>query len=403
MYNSNTILTQNLFFTVTTEEVVITAQSFDREHDPHAWNINIEGVSVCAHAQEDLLNSYVAADVISQDVVDCVTTGDLTACENVRTNCPLRTDTGFTLKKEEENYFLLASYRALFGRDGHLFVDNTCDMLAISRLLEMLTFADYGTGINKIIYQYAENSQGQAAVDAACVRAGAPTAQDFFRQIGPQGQQIPASQTLVRNFKALLMNEARQNIRGIREVVPCRRLATHGDDMSNEFKEAVLKGYAHNDSYGSKAAFGARFEPRDCWMDGFADSTGNISKTHDGDSETCMTNILEHLSSEYSFEDYLDSIGVAEDLDEMVCTQKNNVWRQGSAGVSGRGYNKHIPCPWSKVGLFNFKYDSVEAPSFDMTNEEKAFRLSGASPSWDAIVFHPVSILKTMNSFPNPF
>ena len=142
MHNSNTILTQNLFFTVTTEEVVITAQSFDREHDPHAWDINIEGVSVCAHAQVDLLNSYVAANVISQDVVDCVTNGDLTACENIRTNCPLRTDTGFSLKKEEENYFLLASYRALFGRDGHLFIDNTCDMLAVSRLLGMLTFAD---------------------------------------------------------------------------------------------------------------------------------------------------------------------------------------------------------------------------------------------------------------------
>ena len=380
-------------FLVTTEEVVITAQSFDRERDPHSWNINIEGVSVCSHAPEDFLNSYVAANVITQDVVDCVTKGTQAACDNIMSSCPLRTDTGFKLKKEGENFFLLAQFRTLYGRDGHLFIDNTCDMLSISRLLEMLSFPDYGTTVNEIIYKYSDNAQGQVAVDSACVKSGAPSASQFFKMIGPQGQQIPASQTIVRNFKALLMNEARQNIRGIREVVPCRRLATHGDDMSKEFKEAVLKGYAHADSFGSKAAFGARFEPRDCWMDGFTDSSGNVTRTHAGDSETCMTNILDRLSSEYSFEDYLDSIGPAENYDEMICTQKQNVWRQGSAGTSGRGYNKHIPCPWSKIGLFNFKHDSVEAPSFALTDEEKAYRLSGASPSWDAIVFHPVSYL----------
>ena len=71
-----------------------------------------------------------------------------------------------------------------------------------------------------------------------------------------------------------------------------------------------------------------------------------------------------------SDQDYLDSIGPAENYDEMICTQKQNVWRQGSAGTSGRGYNKHIPCPWSKIGLFNFKHDSVEAPSFALTDEE---------------------------------
>ena len=60
---------------ITTEEVVITAQSFDRERDPHSWNINIEGVSVCSHAPADFLNSYAEAGVISQHVVDCVTTG----------------------------------------------------------------------------------------------------------------------------------------------------------------------------------------------------------------------------------------------------------------------------------------------------------------------------------------
>ena len=99
--------------------------------------------------------------------------------------------------------------------------------------------------------------------------------------------------------------------------------------MSYEFRNAVLKGYAHETAFNSTAGFGARFEPRDCWMDGFTDSSGDTSQTHAGDSETCMTNILERLNSEYAFEDYLDSIGPAENFDEMVCTQKNNVWRQG--------------------------------------------------------------------------
>ena len=370
------------------EEIIITAQSFDREHDPNSWNINIEGVSVCSHASADLLSSYVTAGVISQSVVDCVTKGDPSACEAMSSLCPLRTDTGFTLKKEEDNYYLLAQYRTLFGRDGHLFVDNTCDILAVSRLLDLLSFPDYGSSVNAIIYQYSKNSQGQDAVNNACVSSGHPSASQFFKMIGPQGAQAPATQTVVRNFKALTMNEARTGDRNIREVVPCRRLATHGDDLSAEFQNAVIKGYASPDAFGSKAGFGARFEPRDCWMDAFTDSTGNTSISHAGDSETCMTNVLERLSSEYSFEDYLDSIGPAENFDEMVCTQKNNVWRQGSAGDSGRGYNKHIPCSWTSTGLFDFDFNSTQAPSFDLTEAEAANRLSGASPSWDAIVFN---------------
>lgn len=375
-------------------DIVITAQSFNRERDPHAWNINIEGVSVCSHASADLLSSYAAAGVISQHVVDCVTAG--TNCDKILDSCPIRTDTGFDLKKEEDNYFLLAQFRSLFGRDGHLFVDETCDMLAVSRLLEILRFPDYSTAINAEVYQFSKNKQGQAAVDGACVKAGAPSAEQFFKMIGPQGQQIPASQTIVRNFKALLINEARQGHRGIREVVPCRRLATHGDDISEKFQNAILKGYTDSSSFGSKAAFGARFEPRDCWMDGFTDASGSTAKTHAGDSESCMTNILDRLSSEYSFEDYLDSIGSSENFDEMVCTQKNNVWRQGTGA---RGYNKHIPCPWSKTGLFNFDYNSVQTPAFNMTAEETAYRLSGASPSWDAIVFNPSDIGDLSNHY----
>ena len=36
-----------------TSEVIITAQSYDREQDLASWNINIEGVSACSHATED--------------------------------------------------------------------------------------------------------------------------------------------------------------------------------------------------------------------------------------------------------------------------------------------------------------------------------------------------------------
>lgn len=376
-----------------TSEVIITAQSYDREQDLASWNINIEGVSACSHATEDFLNSYVAAGVISQSVVDCVTKGDSSACDSIRTSCPMRTDTGFSLKKEEDDYYLLAQYRALFGRDGHLFISNTCDMLAISRLIDLLSFPDFGTSINSVLYQYSTNSQGDDAVTNACVKAGAPSADEFFRMIGPQGEQTPASQTIVRNFKAMMMTEARNGLRGVREVVPCRRLATHGDDLSPEFEQAILHGYAHASAFGNVSSFGARFEPRDCWMDGFTDSSGSVVRTHSGDSETCMTNILDRLASEYSFEDYLDSIGSAANFDEMVCTQKNNVWRQGSAGPSSRGYNKHIPCPWSNSnGIYNFDYSSVEAPAFDLTAEESAYRLSGSSPSWDAIKFHPADL-----------
>ena len=88
--------------------------------------------------------------------MDCLTKGTQAACDNIMTSCPLRTDTGFKLKKEGENFFLLAQFRTLYGRDGHLFIDNTCDMLSISRLLEMLSFPDYGTTVNEIIYKYSK-------------------------------------------------------------------------------------------------------------------------------------------------------------------------------------------------------------------------------------------------------
>tara|TARA_B100000519_G_scaffold202510_1_gene221114 strand:- start:1318 stop:4029 length:2712 start_codon:yes stop_codon:yes gene_type:complete len=381
-----------VFPQVTTEEIVITAQSFDRERDLASWDINIEGVSVCAHAHADYLNSYVAAGTISQEVVDCITKG--VSCDTVMGTCPQRTDVGFNLKQEGDNYFLLAEFRSLFGSTGHLFVDETCDMLSVTKLLDMLTFPDYGTSVNEVVYALAKKHLGQDAVDNACVKTGAPTADKFFKMLGPQNSQAPASQTIVRNFKALLMSEARGETpaRGIREVIPCRRLATHGDDMSWEFRNAILKGYTHADAFGNLSNFGSRFEPRDCFLDGYTDTTGATAKVHADDSESCMSNVLSHLASATSFEDYLNDIGGADDFDSEVCVQKNNIWRVGAAGAGQRSFGKHIPCGYSRAGLFNFDYSSVQAPAFNLTAEEQAYRLSPSASSWDAIVYHPDDI-----------
>jgi len=379
-----------VFPQITTEEIVITVQSFDRERDLNSWDLNIEGVSVCAHAPEDYLNSYVAASTISQEVVDCVTKGTQAACQHVIDTCPQRTDTGFNFTKQGDNYLLLAEYKNLFATAGHLFVDETCDQLSVSTLLQLLSFPDYGSYLNEIVYGLSKHKQGQEAVSNACVKPGSPTADRFFKMIGPQGAQTPASQTIVRNFKALLMHEARGEsaTRGIREVIPCRRMATHGDDMSYEFRNAILHGYAHESAFGNLSTFGSRFEPRDCFLDGYHDTTGNTSKAHSGDSENCMTNVLGHLVDENSFEDYLNNIGGASNYDEEICVQKNNIWREGVAGPNKRSYGKHIPCGYSRSGLFNFEYSSVLDPDFSMTDDEKAYRLSPASAAWDAIVYH---------------
>jgi hypothetical protein len=377
---------------VSTEEIVITAQSFDREQDLASWDINIEGVSVCAHAHEDLLNSYVSANTLTQEVVDCISKG--TDCQKVMDSCPQRTDTGFNLKKEGDNFFLLAEFRSIFGNTGHLFVDETCDMLSVTKLLDMLSFPDYGTTVNTAVYALSKKKVGQEAVDNACVKPGAPTSDKFYKMLGPQNSQAPASQTIVRNFKALLMSEARgaSPKRGLREVVPCRRLATHGDDMSFQFRNAVLKGYTHADAYSNLSTFGSRFEPRDCFLDHYTDTNGTTVKNHATDTESCMTNVLSHLASETSFEEYLNSIGGSDDFDNAVCVQKNNIWRQGAAGEGKRSFSKHIPCGYSRAGLFNFDYDSVQTPAFNLTAEEQAYRLSPSSSSWDAIVYHPDDI-----------
>jgi hypothetical protein len=60
--------------------------------------------------------------------------------------------------------------------------------------------------------------------------------------------------------------------------------------------------------------------------------------------------------------------------------QKNNLWRESGT--------KHLPCRYRS--LHDFKIDSVYEPvGWDLTEEEKAYRLSPNSPSWDAIQFSP--------------
>ena len=150
--------------------------------------------------------------------------------------------------------------------------------MSITRLLDLLTLPDFGNKAdNNIVYAYANNvpddengvPSGDKAVKEACVKAGAPAPEDFFKKLGPQNEQVPVSSTIVRNFKSMLMKDAKELKRGVREVVPCRRLATHGDDLSPAFANAVLYGYESEDSFGSKSNFGDRFEPRNCWLDSF--------------------------------------------------------------------------------------------------------------------------------------
>ena len=139
-----------------------------------------------------------------------------------------------------------------------------------------MTLPDFGNvADNNIVYAYANNlpedsngvASGNQAVLNACVKSGAPAPEDFFKKLGPQNQQIPVSQTIVRNFKSMMMKEAKDLNRGVREVVPCRRLATHGDDLSPAFADTILYGY--DTAFGSKSALGDRFEPRNCWFDSY--------------------------------------------------------------------------------------------------------------------------------------
>jgi len=307
---------------LTTEEVIFTVQSYDPNFDPELHNVHIESLSVCSHNPLTYFEPYIQLGKIHRNVVNCLVgkvndgkdgygnvlsatqhpevQAGTDACQYVFETCPHKPNTGFSLKREEDNYFLLASYRPLYGQDGHLFIDDTCDILSITRLLDLLTLPDFGNKAdNNIVYAYANNvpddsngvPSGDEAVKQACVKSGAPAPEDFFKKLGPQNDQVPVSSTIVRNFKSMLMKDAKELKRGVREVVPCRRLATHGDDLSPAFANAVLYGYQSEESFGSKSNFGDRFEPRNCWLDSFhatcTSADGKDVTSQYGDASVC--------------------------------------------------------------------------------------------------------------------
>jgi len=176
-------------------------------------------------------------------------------------------------------------------------------------LIDLLTLPDFGNvADNNIVYAYANNlpedsnnvASGNQAVLNACVKAGAPAPEDFFKKLGPQNQQIPVSQTIVRNFKSMMMKEAKDLNRGVREVVPCRRLATHGDDLSPAFADTILYGY--DTAFGSKSALGDRFEPRNCWFDSYfttcTDPNGaDVTATYDTVTKCTMPATMDPISA----------------------------------------------------------------------------------------------------------
>jgi len=154
---------------LTTEEVVFTVQSYDPNFDPELHNVHIETLSICSHSPLTYFEPYIQLGKIHRNVVNClvgkvndgkdgygnvlspttypeVQTGT-DACQYVYEQCPHKPNTGFSLKREEDNYFLLASYRrkyflpfqalappklnsnnqhitstALYGQEGHLFM-----------------------------------------------------------------------------------------------------------------------------------------------------------------------------------------------------------------------------------------------------------------------------------------
>ena len=113
-------------------------------------------------------------------------------------------------------------------------------------------------------------------------------------------------------------------------------------------------------------------------------------KTYVDDSETCMTNVLDHLVNDQSFESYLDNIGPALDMEQEICVQKNNVYRTPGS--------KHIPCGYNN--LYNFDMDSVYPPEqFEVTEEEISYRLNPSVPSWDSLIFHPDDVGDIANHY----
>ena len=294
---------------LTTEEIVFTVQSYDREHDPNNFNINIESLTICSHHPPAYFEPFIASGSINRNVVNCLigrandgtdafgqplSAAELAnapagsdPCLFIFEKCPMKSGTGYTMRREEDDFFLLADYRPLFGADGHLFVGDTCDLIAVSRALDMLTLPTMGNDEDDdLVYINARNiplqaaggtfiaGSGRHAVASACVNPPsatglAPEPDQFFKALGPKDEQVPVSQTIVRNFKSMAIEDAKRLKRGIREVIPCRRLSTHGDNLSPEFANAVLYGYEDARSYGSLSEFGNNYEPKSCWRDSY--------------------------------------------------------------------------------------------------------------------------------------
>ena len=130
---------------MTTEEVIFTVQSYDPNFDPELHNVHIESLSVCSHNPLTFFEPYIQLGKIHRNVVNCLVgkvndgkdgygnvlsasehpevQAGTDACQYVFETCPHKPNTGFSLKREEDNYFLLASFRPLYGQDGHLFID----------------------------------------------------------------------------------------------------------------------------------------------------------------------------------------------------------------------------------------------------------------------------------------
>ena len=120
-------------------------QSYDPNFDPELHNVHIESLSVCSHNPLTFFEPYIQLGKIHRNVVNCLVgkvndgkdgygnvlsasehpevQAGTDACQYVFETCPHKPNTGFSLKREEDNYFLLASFRPLYGQDGHLFID----------------------------------------------------------------------------------------------------------------------------------------------------------------------------------------------------------------------------------------------------------------------------------------
>ena len=162
-----TILFYRTYPQLTTEEVIFTVQSYDPNFDPELHNVHIESLSVCSHNPLTFFEPYIQLGKIHRNVVNCLVGkvndgkdgyGNVLsatqhpevqegtdACQYVFETCPHKPNTGFSLKREEDNYFLLASYRPLYGQDGHLFIDVS------TTLKNLRTFFLYAICIVKIL------------------------------------------------------------------------------------------------------------------------------------------------------------------------------------------------------------------------------------------------------------